>query len=280
MKKKKWFVPMAIVLCVMVFAGYRLLDRVTADSKAPEIIFEDQQLLVSALEDDAVLLTGVSAVDAKDGDVSDSLVVESVRIVDSAEGTVNAAYAAFDRAGNVAKAERQVTFTDYVSPRFKLNGALIYTENSGLDVLSAISAEDMVDGNISHWIRLTNLDESNTTTAGEHQIEFRVTNSLGDQASITLPVEVYATGTYQGRLELSDYLVYLKTGDVFNAAEYPKQYTLYGVTYPLRASLDSSISLKTVGTVDTGTPGLYAVSYYVTLGENTGYSKLFVVVEG
>ena len=280
MTKKKWLIPLAAILCIVVFAGYRVMDRMATDTKPPVIEIEEGELVVSALAEDSSLMEGVSAKDNRDGDVTASLVVESVSMIDSTSGTVNVIYAAFDKAGNVTKAERNVTFSDYESPRFDLKNALVYTENSGFDVLTAITAQDMIDGNISHWIRATNLDQTTIGMAGEHQIQFRVTNSLGDLTALTLPVEVCPAGAYQGRVQLQDYLVYIQVGELFDAKDYPVSFTLYGTEYSLEGRLGENITMEIINEVDNGVPGLYKVSYFVNLGEYTGYSKLFVIVEG
>ena len=280
MTKKKWLIPLAAILCIVVFAGYRVMDRMATDTKPPVIEIEEGELVVSALAEDSSLMEGVSAKDNRDGDVTASLVVESVSMIDSTSGTVNVIYAAFDKAGNVTKAERNVTFSDYESPRFDLKNALVYTENSGFDVLTAITAQDMIDGNISHWIRATNMDQTTIGIAGEHQIQFRVTNSLGDLAALTLPVEVCPAGAYQGRVQLQDYLVYIQVGELFDAKDYPVSFTLYGTEYSLEGRLGENITMEIINEVDNGVPGLYKVSYFVNLGEYTGYSKLFVIVEG
>lgn len=283
MKKRIWLYLFLIMACVLVLIAYRRIDRMTTDNAAPEIKVPEQQLQVSVLDGHGVLLNGVTAFDAQDGDVTDSLVVESVMLSDEG-GMVTVTYAAFDRSGNVAKAQRQVRYTDYESPKFALDAALLFAENTGFDVLSVIKAEDMLDGDITHWIRATSLDDSSIGIAGDHEIEFRVTNSLGDTVRMVLPVEVYAAGTYQGYLELTDYLVYVKTGDTFDAGDYLSSYSLSGKTYPLDGVLSDDLSVEISSDVDTNVPGVYTVTYMISCTRNavvyTGCSKLIVVVEG
>lgn len=283
MKKRIWLYLFLIMACIFVLIAYRRIDRMTTDKTPPAITVDDKLLQVSVLDGHGVLLEGVSAHDGEDGDVTDSLVVESVILSDES-GMVTVTYAAFDRSGNVAKAQRQVQYTDYESPKFALNAALLFAENTGFDVLSVITAADMLDGDITHWIRATSLDENSIGIAGDHEIEFRVTNSLGETVRMVLPVEVYAAGTYQGYLELTDYLVYLKNGDTFDAGDYLSSYTLSGKTYPLDRVLSEELSVEISSDVDTNVPGIYTVTYMVSCTRNavayTGCSKLIVVVEG
>ena len=283
MKKLNWISLLLIILFVAALAGYRTVGRLRSDTKAPVITVDDQLLELSSGEPRSALLQGVSASDDTDGDVTDTLVVESVRLLRS-DGTVTVTYAAFDAAGNVAKTSREVRFTDYESPRFSLSRPLLFTHNNSYDILSIIQAEDMLDGNISHRIRATVLDEVSDGYAGTHDVQFRVTNSLGDTVELVLPVEVYTPGIFEADLSLTEYLIYLKQGDSFNARSYLGRFTLGRETINLSSGIPEGMKLLVSGKVDTGVPGVYVVDYEVT-GEQvnqvyTAYSRLIVIVEG
>lgn len=289
MRIRTWICPVLIVMCLAVFFGYRAVDRMSSDTDAPEIRIEEGTLNISVNDDKAALLQGVTARDDRSGDVTSSLIVESVSLLDS-DGTIRITYAAVDGAGNVTKAERTARYSDYRSPRFSLTAPMAFVYNSGFDALGIIGAEDPVDGDITHRIRATSLDERSISALGTHQVEFRVSNSLGETAKLTVPVEVYAPELYQASLSLTDYLVYLPQGASFDVEDYLDSYTLTGRTTSLRNGLPGSFALSTFGTVDTGTPGIYTVAYTVTYTRvNTadpsqnqsfaGYSKLIVVVE-
>lgn len=283
MKKQNWISLVLIVICVGVLFGYRALARLRADNTPPEIQMEQGLLELSALEPRSALLQGVTARDKRDGDVTDSLVVESVRMLRS-DGTVTVTYAAFDKTGNVAKQSREVRFTDYRSPRFSLSKPLMFSQTSSYDVLNIIGAEDMLDGNISHRIRATVLDEVDTGYAGSHHVQFRVTNDLGEMVELVLPVEIYTPSLFEGTLTLTDYLIYLKQGDRFSAREYLSKLTIGREETVLNGSVPSDVDLKTYGSVNTGVPGVYTVDYQITVERGnqtyTAYSRLIVVVEG
>lgn len=286
MKKRNLICLFLIAVSIAAFFGYRMVTQLAEDSAPPQISVSQEQLEVSVLEPRSALLQGLTATDKRDGDVTSSLVVESVRLLDS-DGTAIVTCAAFDRAGNVAKLERQVRFTDYESPRFTLDAPLMSTQGVAYDVLSHIGVVDMVDGDITHRVRATTLSETSITSLGEHDIEFRVTNSLGDTVELVVPMEVYLAGSYQAKLELTDYLVYLPQGSAFNAQSYLDCYVFGGSDVSLKNGMPEDYSLRTTGVVDTNTPGVYTVSYKVTYtleGVNpvsySGYSRLIVVVEG
>ena len=291
MRKKRNILLVALIaLCAAAFLGYRTLDRIRTDSRPPEITIAPAALEISVTDPTQALLAGITATDKTDGDVTDSLVVEHVSILDNT-GRLSVSYAAFDKAGNVAKAQREARYTDYVPPHFTLNKPLLFRSGTTFDVLNVLGATDMIDGNIQHRIRATALSDSSITAAGIHDVQFQVTNSLGDTVSMVFPVEVYDPQDYNAELTLTNYLIYLDAGESFNASRYLKDFTCMGETTTLSTRLPYGFSLKTEGTVQTNTPGVYPVTYRVTYQDPSltgadlirtyvGYSKLIVVVEG
>lgn len=282
MKKRDWISIGLILACIAMLLGYRVLARIRADHTPPQIYVDGNLLEISALEPRSALLQGVTATDNRDGDVTASLVVESVRLLHS-DGTVSVTYAAFDKEGNVAKQTREVRFSDYESPRFSLSKPLMFSQTSSYDVLSIISANDILDGRISHRIRATTLDEVETGYSGTHHIQFRVTNSLGETVELVLPVEIYTPSLFEGSLTLTDYLIYLQKGDSFNARSYLGSFTIGRETESLSNGLPEGMNLIISGKADTDVPGVYTIDYQVTcdVGGQTyiAYSRLIVVVE-
>ncbi len=291
MRTKNWLWILVIAVAAAAFAGYCSLDAMRTDSKPPEISLDGTLLEVSVEDPKSALLQGVTASDKKDGDVTDSLVVESITLLDG-EGNVSVTCAAFDAAGNVARAERKARYTDYISPRFTLSRPLTYIQSTNFDILSNVGATDVFDGDIQHRVRATVLGEEPMSASGTYSVQFQVTNSLGDTQTRIFPVEITSGEYHDASMELTDYLVYLPVGAVFNAKSY-----LQSVTYQrqrvdlLGGMLPSGFDLETRGQVQTQTPGTYTVSYTLTytqmneartavVREYTAYSKLIVIVEG
>lgn len=286
MKKSKWLQLLLVIACVAAFFGYRALDRLRTDTQPPQITVAEEALSLSVQDPQSALLAGVTATDDRDGDVTASLVVERVKLAED-DGTVKVTYAAFDSAGNVAKATRQVRYTDYQSPRFSLDAPLVFAYDSNFDIMAIIGATDTLDGDISHRVRATSLDGSSVAAPGNHQVQFQVTNTLGDTVELTLPVEVYTAGTYNASLTLTKYLIYLDAGTAFSPEKYLNSFTANQETVDLRNGVPTGYTLKVTGSVNTAVPGVYTVSYklsYTDMMLNgqvyTGYTKLTVVVEG
>ncbi len=100
---KKLILALGIVLCVGL-GGFTAWKMAKIDREAPAIRFpEEKEYTGSFSEDD--LLKGVRAEDDQDGDVSDSLIVESVSY-DDAKQRAMVVYAARDNSNNVSKASR------------------------------------------------------------------------------------------------------------------------------------------------------------------------------
>lgn len=286
MKKKDWISLALAAVCLGILAGYRTLINLRADNRAPEILIADQLLEISALDSREALLQGVTARDDTDGDVTDSLVVESVRLLRQ-DGTVTVTYAAFDSARNVSKKTREVLYSDYESPRFALKQPLMFSQKN-YDLLSLITARDMLDGDITGRIRATALDEISSDFQGTYKVRFQVTNSLGDTVDLVLPVDVYTPGVNEVAMTLTEYLIYLESGDRFNARDYLDELTVGRDIIPLGKNLPDTMKLTVSGKVETGVPGIYVINYHLAYcpvpqrPEQTynAYSRLIVVVEG
>ncbi len=281
MIKRNWKTAAALVLSILTLIGYRVYDGLRTDTAAPRINLGADVLEMSVLDGEEVLLRGVTATDDRDGDVTASLVVEGISNINEAH-EVTVTYAAFDRSGNVAKARRTVRYTDYESPRFTLSRPMLYSTGTSFDVMAAIRAEDVVDGDISHRIRGTSMDEASVTAVGIHSVLFRVTNSLGDTVELTLPVEV-TTERFNAQLTLSEYLVRVKVGESFDYAEYLDTFTIRDETMQLHGRLPSGMIVRAMGWVDTKTPGVYSLMMTLTKQQGnqiyTGGTQLVVVVE-
>ena len=286
MKKKDWICLALAAVCLGILAGYRTLINLRADNKSPEILIADQLLEISALDSREALLQGVTARDDTDGDVTDSLVVESVRLLRQ-DGTVTVTYAAFDSARNVSKKTREVLYSDYESPRFALKQPLMFSQKN-YDLLSLITARDMLDGDITGRIRATALDEISSDFQGTYKVRFQVTNSLSDTVDLVLPVDVYTPGVNEVAMTLTEYLIYLESGDRFNARDYLDELTVGRDIIPLGKNLPDTMKLTVSGKVETGVPGIYVINYHLAYcpvpqrPEQTynAYSRLIVVVEG
>lgn len=166
----------ALVAVVFAVTYWKMLSQET--NHAPVLSFDTDQLHVSVDATEQELLQGVTAMDPEDGDVTDSIVIEGIsEFVEDYTRIIT--YAAFDSAGNVQRASREVTYTDYRSPSIKAIEELEFLVGEDVNLQECIYAEDVLDGNITGKIRVIKSNYS-SYMAGEYTITLQVTNSCGD----------------------------------------------------------------------------------------------------
>ena len=275
--RRKILLALLVALCCIAFAAYYLRQQHTVDREPPKITMQSDELRISVSDPAERLLDGVRAQDNRDGDVTDSLVVESVSGV-VADKRFTVTYAAFDDAGNVSKAKRTAFYWDYTAPHFSLSAPLIFRAEVMPDVFEPVSAQDVFDGDLSKQIKATmRTGERRLPERGEYLVEFRVTNSLGDTAYLTAPVEMASDWGGAARLNLSSYLVYLPKDAAFVPAAYLRDLTAGGQTIALDNRSGAEVTMNS--NVNTAVPGTYRVDYTATYGQYHARTRLLVVVE-
>ena len=257
------------VLCAAFVVFYWQQTR-GGDRTAPEISVPGNTLELSVTAPEADYLAGITAQDDTDGDVTGLLLLEGVSDM-YGDDMVEITVAAFDAAGNVSKAKREVHYTDYEGPKFTLNRPLVFPEGSSLPIFEAIGAVDPRDGNLSSRVKGTLVEGgSYMDEVGVYQVEFRVTNSVGDTAHLTLPVEITAEDILRGGPELTEYLVYIPKGAAFRERDYLKKTKKQSADQP-----EPTISVRS--DLDVNVPGLYTA--WFTDVDTKGQSRLLIVVE-
>jgi len=272
-RKLTVFLIAAAILAVLLLAAWTIITRTHSSAQHPEISFDEDVFSASVNATEEELLQGVTAYDPEDGDVTDTLVIESTsNIIDG--NSVKVTYAAFDSKNHVGRGTRTLRYTDYRAPEFELSRALVFRKSSTLNVLNYVKATDVFDGDISNRT-ICNLVSGSTgmSYAGVYQVMLRTTNSKGDMASLMLDVDITDTEPNSANIQLTKYLVYLSVGDTFDPWGYFKSYeTADGTT-------DSPTGITVESTADTNTEGIYYVTYSTTVGNVRSYTKLAVVVQ-
>lgn len=275
---KRSFVIIMLVLTVLSVGGviaFTFYDRAVTGGASPEIHFDREEISIQTNADDAVLLQGVTATDAEDGDVTESLMVESIsRFVE--KDTVKVTYVAYDSQNHVTHASRTARFTDYHSPVFSMGAPMIFQAKNVSDLMAKVGAKDAIDGDLSLKIHASFDDTSAALSAiGVHDVEFSVTNSLGDTARLLVPVRVVDDAPHSESILLKAYLVYLEQGSAFNPAAY-----LVDAGQAARVGKKDDNRIEVKSNVDMSKPGVYAVDYLQVKNDVTqAITRLIVVVE-
>lgn len=259
----------------IVFAVNWNTNKNAIDHTYPEIKLGKGKLNVSVKAGKEELLKDVIAIDEKDGDLTNHVIVESIsKFIDKKDHICNVTYAVADSDNNITKKTRKIQFTDYESPKFTASAPLVLELGSTSKPSDIISATDDYDGDISGKIKVLSSTIS-TRTEGEYNFTAQVTNSLGDTAKLKATVVIEQGNNLSPIIELNKYIVYLKVGDKFTPEKYIKA---------VKDNKGKNISKDKVevvrSTVNTEKEGFYNVWYSINQGEdNEGNSYLTVVVE-
>lgn len=279
----------AFFLCVFaVFAVYRVRMLLVSDNTAPVITAETDTMAASVSTTDEELLAGMTAYDNVDGDVTDTLVIAS-KSKFIKKGTLRVNYAAFDKSNNVATYTRELTYTDYESPKFSISQPLHWmTGDSRQNILEHITAQDCIGGDITQQIIYTLGDKRMISdTASVQTLNLQVTNSAGDTALLELEISFDDYNTYYTQApHLSDYLMYIKVGENPDYRARLDGVWAGGIT---TSFADSGFSADDVqidsSRVDRSKAGIYPVFYRLskTRGDGSreilGLARLTVIVE-
>ena len=302
------FIASLVLLGLSAFRGRA--DKIPG----PEIQMDADLIEVSVNDGEDVLKRGVTATDAAGNDVTDTLEVESIGPFNEAGRRV-VTYVAFDPRGKVGRAKREVSYTDYASPRFRFERPLLLPANSK-NLLTGVTVEDDFDGeqygNI--WIQYDGVIDS--SIPGEYQVVLEATNSAGDTASLPVTIEIYDEAARAGLpvIRLKEYVVYLEEGAQWNPQQYLDSVLIGGTKYAVgaasgetaaagtetatggeaaEAATDTAATTQAAnrviaadritvnGNVNTAVPGNYEAVYTfedTEHGTGTGSVRLYVVV--
>lgn len=267
----------------VVFAVYFILIVLRKDTVGPVITIKNSRIELSVQDNTLALMEGVNAIDNRDGDVTSSIMIESLsNLINGKERIVT--YAAVDKSHNVTTAKRTAVYTDYISPEFHLSGPLCYQVRTA-DLISGITVFDYLDGDITNSIRIISDDDFNMSIPGVYDITFQASNSAGDVAELKTKVELYNDYTArQIDILLKDYVVYINKDSYFDPKDYLESAVLNGIVYRFVDGPESygdpntEIKKQTIGVdrvsingvVNTSEPGGYEIMYSLTMTTTSG----------
>ena len=300
LRRTRIFVIIFFVFSVALWGGYRIFERSHTDRTVPVISMDEDSVTVSVHDGDEAILAGVTAEDEKDGDLTDAIFIES-RSNFFEKGKFTVTYAVADADNNVAKASRQVTYSDYKSPKYELSAPLKFQTaketQDDINIAANLSAQDILDGNISNKIRISGDYTLSAYTPGDYPMEFIVMNSMGDTVRLPVTVTIYS-GTEESALPqivMSKYLVNTVAGEGVDVVGLIDEISYRGYTYhreedgnfysgeydrdgmPIMFTGDS-LFIET--NVDFNVPGTYEVKItYTDPTDNvSNYTYIYIVV--
>lgn len=252
MKKKGLFILLGLI-CIAVVGGSGALF-ITRDKTGPKIIVsEDREIAYGTDSDKTVLLDGVTAIDEKDGDVSDSLRVESVQ--NNEDGSLEVTYSAVDDSNNVTKLTCKVETLNQKN-----------SDEDAQEETTEASEENQEENQENTQQDEEDKEAQNQEEANQEEVDD--SNSDTDAAIAALP-----EGSPQ--LRLSTHQVDLQVGASFQYVDY-----IESISDDKDEINELYRKIYLTGEVNTSQAGNYEISYYVTDSDKnqSNIEKLTVTV--
>lgn len=247
---KKGLVAMLFLACAALLAG-NVVVYIGADRKGPEISVPQEEITYVAGTDTSALLNGVTAQDNRDGDVTDTVTIESV-IPNADQTGASVIYVAKDSKNNVTKETRTILYsTDANQAAGQAAGEQAAVDQAAQEQAAADPAAAQGDA------------------AGESAQTADDGAAQNEAAIAALPAE-------SPRFYLTQYSVEVERGADFNELSYVQDIS---DDKDSRDELYQGIQI--FGEVDTNTPGEYTLEYHVvdSDGNNSNVAQLRVTVK-
>lgn len=246
---KKGLVAMLFLACAALLAG-NVVVYIGEDRNGPEISVPQEEITYVAGTDTSALLNGVTAQDNRDGDVTDTVTIES--IIPNAEQTgASVVYVAKDSKNNVTKETRTILYSTDANQA----AAQAAAEQAAADQAAQdqAAAEQAAQGDAAG-------ESAQTTDDGAAQNE----------------AAIAALSAESPRIYLTQYSVELERGAELNELSYVQDIS---DDEDSRDELYQGIQIS--GEVDTNTPGEYTLEYHVvdSDGNNSNAAQLRVTVK-
>lgn len=255
---KKGLTIFMVILCIAL-AGVFIWNRVTSDREAPVIKIQEKDVVYEEGMDKSELLEGVTAEDNIDGDVTNTLVVES--IYPSKDGkTVSILYAAKDSNNNVGKAKRILNAgsADSVDAGHKTSGE-VPAEQSEEDKPEQTPLPEAADPAADNGNQTDEQQPVDPTAVPEDQ-----------------QAEINALQPQQPKFYLKEYQTAIGVGGTLDKLAFVKDIVDDTDTFS-----DLSRRIQIEDNIDVNTPGTYEVKYFVidTQGNTSNIARLSVTVQ-
>lgn len=241
---KKGLVAMLLLACAALLAG-NVVIYIGKDRNGPDITVPQEELTYVAGSDTSALLSGVTAVDDRDGDVTSTVTVESI-IPNEDQTGASVIYVAKDSKNNVTKATRLISYAADAG-----QAATQEAEAAAQQAAQEAAAADQ------------------TAASGEDAQTADDGAAQNEAAIAALPAE-------SPRFYLTQYSVEVERGAELNRLGYVQDIT---DDKDSRDELYQGIQIS--GEVDTNTPGEYMLEYYVvdSDGNTSNTAQLKVAVK-
>lgn len=263
---KKFLIILLVIVCIGLGAGV-IYIKGSEDNEGPKITFsEDKDTKYTSGMTTEDLLKDVRAQDNKDGDVTDSLTVETMYPKNDGE-QVTVIFVAKDKSNNVTKKE----FTMEAEDGSAENPDLGLVDNEDLTDNTDQAENPDADSDTEDTSEEDSTDSSDDaadSTEGDLTPE--------EQAQKTEEDKIAQLSPQAPKMYLTTYYVEVPVGTALNKLSYVKD-----IQDDTETTSDLFKKIQITGDVNTATPGTYELTYYVVdnQGNSSNGAILTVVVK-
>lgn len=265
MKKNIMTIAISIVVIILVTAVVVLIT--SEDKTGPEITFnipDGQKITYTSGQDKQALIKYAKAVDGKDGDVSDSLMIEDIYVASDLT-TAKAVYVARDKSNNITKANREVK---YIASKEEIDNLSKSNENAtdaagvskqaattSATVATTTKAEDTTKATTTSAKPVLTLSQSDATIKqggnfnGASYVK-DITDDKDDRSTLFRRIIVsgnYSTGT------AGDYTISIYCTDTDGNASNTEKFTLHVQAVPEETQPETQPETQTETQTETHT---------------------------
>ena len=252
-----------LTVIAVVLTALSVLTVILSDSKGPVITVEQRSITYVNGDDKTSLLDGVSAYDANDGDVTVSLIVKDITVLNSGD-TAKVTYAARDNNNNISEAYRIVTYVDSDENYSEPDDEAMFQEITEGEVTEAEASAENTEAQATEEPVEDNTQETEEPTEEvkeEPQEEEKPEESERPQPKATDNKPEDKTP----KITLKQKSVNINVGQTFNPSDYIK-------------SKENASSIAIDGAINVMAPGTYPLTFKVTGPDGKTASETLTVV--
>lgn len=136
------FIFVLLFLMIGLTAGSYYYRTMYADTTAPVLTSDCEELELSVTAEENAIFDGLTATDNRDGDITSSIMVDHTsNLID--ENSIQVTYVVFDSSDNFSKLTRVLRYTDYEKPHFELREPLVYSMADPVMIGNRLKAVDV-----------------------------------------------------------------------------------------------------------------------------------------
>lgn len=224
MERKTEFIGIASIIAIVFFVCFIMM--IATDRKGPNISYdENKKIVYTQGEENDVLLEDVRAVDKRDGDVSDSLIVASK--IPNSNGTMKVIYAAKDEHNNISQISRIVEYIKTETddkPTEELNNGESNEENTN----EATGEDGVAEENETQSEYTADIDKEKANETGIPVIRITKTEvTITEEETFTgMQALAYVKETYDNSGDVSRRIHIKGTEDKYAPGDYDIVYTV------------------------------------------------------